>query len=79
MAPLEELINKCDKYFFKLEKQLGSFCASGIFKLGKLDPKTKDYKGNSQEVRYFEGQSPSEAVSKLYYELKNHYNFDSKK
>jgi hypothetical protein len=69
---LERLIISCGKYFQKVEKQLDYFIASGSFKLGKID-KTGNYKGQSQELRFFEGKTPLEATQKLYYELKKHY------
>ena len=72
MDNLERLMKTCGQYFFRLERQLDFFVASGIFKLGKLD-KEGNYKGNSQEIRFFEGETPLIAMQKMYYELKQHY------
>lgn len=73
MDTLQRLIYACGRYFFRIEKQLHFFVASGTFKLGKIDKKTGGYKGPSQEIRYFEGETPLAATQKLYYELKTHY------
>lgn len=66
------LILKCGSYFVKLEKEIDSYVAGGIFTLGR---KTKSGAriGRSQEVRFFKDASPLMAMQKLYYEIKNHY------
>lgn len=69
---LDRLIASCGKYFAGITRSAGFFTASGLFKLGKLD-RNGLYKGNSQEVRWFEGKTPLDATQKLYYELKKHY------
>ena len=73
MDNLERLILSCGKYFARLDKQLDHYVASGAFKLGKIDKKNGGYKGPSQELRFFEGKTPTEATQKLYYELRKHY------
>lgn len=72
MDTLERLIQSCGKYFVSVSRQLNRYTATGIFKLGKLG-KDGLYKGPSQEVRYFEADTPLAATQKLYYELKKHY------
>lgn len=70
---LEKLIIDCGKYFVRLDRELEKYCAVGIFKLGKIDKKNGDYKGSSQELRFFDGDTPLIAIQNLYYELKGHY------
>jgi len=64
---MEEIIKKLGKYFVSINRSSVEWTATGIFKLGK---KITD---QGQQLKYFHGQTPIEALSKLETELINYY------
>lgn len=58
---IEKTILTLGEKFYKLHRELNYYVASGVFK----PKKKRGVDSKSQEVRFYEGKTPSEAMDKL--------------